>query len=70
MSKAQERVNLPVYGFNGGKDSAAINDQWNDAAELAQKNGYKNLAHTLVPTGGHGPYPAEVLNFFATLLEN
>lgn len=67
-SKAPERVKLPVHGFNGGKDSPVINEQWDDAAEHAREHGYENLTHTLVPTAGHTPFAAEALNFFEQVL--
>jgi predicted esterase len=68
VSKAKERVNLPIHGFNGEKDSAVINQQWDDAAEHAGKHGYENLSHTLVPGGGHTAFPSQVVDFFSTLI--
>lgn len=68
VSQAKERVMLPIHGVNGDKDSAVINEQWDDAAEFAREHGYKNLSHTLVPGGGHTPYARDALLFFATLL--
>jgi poly(3-hydroxybutyrate) depolymerase len=70
VSKAKERVKLPVHGFNGEKDAAVINQQWDDAEKLAREKGYKNLNHTLIPDGGHTSYPGEVLNFFAAVIAN
>src|SRR4029079_14566008 len=57
VSKADERVKLPVHGFNGEKDSAVINAQWDDAAKHAAEHGYENLTHTLVPGAGHTAFP-------------
>jgi pimeloyl-ACP methyl ester carboxylesterase len=69
ISSAPERETLPIHGFNGEKDLPVINQQWDDAAELARDNGYKNLKHTLVAGAGHTPFVSEVLEFFATLVE-
>jgi poly(3-hydroxybutyrate) depolymerase len=69
VSKAEERVKLPIHGFNGEKDSAVINEQWDDAEKHAREHGYENLSHTLVAGAGHTSFPSQVVNYFATLIQ-
>jgi predicted esterase len=69
VSKAKERVELPIHGFNGEKDAAVINAQWDDAAEHAREHGYENIAHDLVPGAGHQAFADEVVKFFADLID-
>jgi len=69
VSTAKERIDLPIRGFNGGKDNPVINSQWDDAEQLARKNGYQNITHTLSKEAGHTPFASDVVNYFATLLD-
>ncbi len=68
VSKAKERVQLPVHGFNGEKDAAVINAQWDDAEKYARENGYENLSHDLVPGAGHSPFADQVVKFFSSVI--
>lgn len=69
VSKAEERVELPIHGFNGENDTAVINAQWDDAAEHAREHGYKNLSHDVVPGAGHQAFADQVVKSFSTLIE-
>ncbi|MGD0089697.1 MAG: hypothetical protein ABSE73_07235 [Planctomycetota bacterium] len=70
ISKAPERVRLPIHEFLGEKDGvkAALSQQWGDAVKLARENGYENLTFTEVPGADHKPFAEQVLAFFASLL--
>ena len=70
ISKATERVQLPIHSFLGDKDAfkAALAQQWDDAEKLARQNGYENLTKTEVPGSGHQAFPDQVVAFFSTLL--
>ena len=70
VSKAPERVKLPVHAFQGDKDGIkpALDAQWVDAVNLARENGYEDLARTEVPGAGHQAFPSQVVQFFESLL--
>jgi dienelactone hydrolase len=70
ISKAPERVKLPIHGFLGDNDAfrPALTQQWEDAIKLARQNGFENLALTEVPGKGHQAFPDQVVAFFASLL--
>jgi poly(3-hydroxybutyrate) depolymerase len=70
VSKAPERVKLPVHAFQGDKDGikVALDAQWEDAIKLAHENGYENLTRTEVPGAGHQAFPSQVVQFFESLL--
>lgn len=70
VSKAPERVKLPIHGFQGGKDSVGkyLDPQWEAAVKLATENGYTNLTRTEVPEAEHQAFAPEVMAFFASLL--
>jgi poly(3-hydroxybutyrate) depolymerase len=70
VSKAPERVNLPVHAFQGDKDGikSALDAQWAYAVKLAKENGYEDLARTEVPGAGHQAFPSQVVQFFESLL--
>ena len=70
VSKAPERVKLPIHGFQGDKDGVKVylDEQWADAVKLARENGYENLTRTEVPGAGHQAFPSQVVQFFETLL--
>jgi poly(3-hydroxybutyrate) depolymerase len=70
VSKAPERIRLPMHAFQGDKDGikTALDAQWADASKLARENGYENLTRTEVPGAGHQPFPNQVLEFFESLL--
>lgn len=70
VSKAPERVKLPIHEFLGDKDGikASLNEQWNDAVKLAKDNGYENLTLSEVPGAGHQPFTEQVVAYFASLL--
>ena len=70
ISKAPERVKLPIHAFQGDKDGIkpALDSQWADALKLATDNGYENLTRTQIPGAGHTSFPGEVLDFFDSLL--
>lgn len=70
VSRAPERVKLPIHGFLGEKDEhkAALQPQWADALKLAREHGYENLTLTMVPEATHQAFPKQVLAFCASLL--
>jgi predicted esterase len=71
ISKGDERIHLPIHGFQGDKDvfQASLNQQWSDAERLAKEHGYENLSHTIVAGGGHQPFAREVMEYFSSLVE-
>ena len=70
ISKAPERVQLPIHEFLGEKDGirVALSQQWQDALKLAHENGYENLTLTNVPEAQHQAFAGKVIEFFASLL--
>lgn len=70
ISKAPERVQLPIHAFQGDKDDVKhfLDPQWDDALKLAKENGYENLTHTEVPGASHQAFAPQVVDFFASLL--
>jgi poly(3-hydroxybutyrate) depolymerase len=70
ISKAPEAATLPIHCIQGDKDGvlAPLTQQWNDALELAAKNGYKTPTRTIVAGAGHQQFSKEVLTYFAGLL--
>ncbi|MGA2497209.1 MAG: redoxin domain-containing protein [Tepidisphaeraceae bacterium] len=70
FSTSPARIDLPIQEFQGDKDGHAdsLNQQWNDAAQLAAEHGYKNLTHTMVPGAGHQPFSSQVLRCFSAIL--
>jgi poly(3-hydroxybutyrate) depolymerase len=70
ISKAPERIKLPIHAFQGDKDEVKkfLDPQWEDALKLAQENGYTNLTHTEVPGASHQVFAPQVVDFFASLL--
>jgi poly(3-hydroxybutyrate) depolymerase len=70
ISKAPERVKLPIHAFQGDKDDVKhfLDPQWEDAVKLAKENGYTNLTRTEVPGATHQPFAPQVVDFFASLL--
>lgn len=63
VSQDPARVQLPIQAFQGDKDGnkAAFDQQWDDAQQLAQKNGYTKLTRTIVPGAGHQAFPGQVI---------
>jgi pimeloyl-ACP methyl ester carboxylesterase len=70
VSKAPERIKLPIHAFQGDKDGIkpALDAQWADALKLAHENGFENLTRTEVPGAGHQAFPSQVVQFFESLL--
>lgn len=70
ISKAPERVKLPIHGFLGEKDAYRqyLGPQWTEAANFARESGYENLKFTEVPGASHQAFEDEVIAFFASLL--
>jgi poly(3-hydroxybutyrate) depolymerase len=70
ISKAPERIKLPIHAFQGDKDEVKrfLDPQWEDALKLAKENGYTNLDHTEVPGATHQAFAPQVLDFFSSLL--
>lgn len=70
VSKAPERVKLPIHAFQGGKDSVKkyLDPQWEAALKLATENGYTNLTRTELPEAEHQAFAPQVVAFFASLL--
>jgi poly(3-hydroxybutyrate) depolymerase len=69
ISKAPEAATLPIHGIQGDKDQyvTPLTQQWNDALEIAAKNGYKTPTRTVVAGAGHNPFAKDVLNYFESL---
>ncbi len=70
ISKAPERIKLPIHAFQGDKDGVKVHldAQWADALKLARENGYENLTRTDVPGAAHQAFASEVVAFFASVL--
>jgi poly(3-hydroxybutyrate) depolymerase len=70
ISKAPERVQLPIHAFQGDKDDVKkfLDPQWEDALKLANEHGYTNLTRTEVPGATHQPFAPQVVVHFASLL--
>jgi hypothetical protein len=70
VSKAPERVKLPIHGFLGDNDAYKqyLGPQWEEAAQYARENGYENIAVTNVRGAGHDIFADRVVEFFASLL--
>jgi hypothetical protein len=62
ISTAPERVQLPIHGLQGNRDShlTALNAQWEQATALAAQHGYRNITRTIIPSASHDPFPAQV----------
>ena len=74
ISKAKERVDLPVHAFQGDKDAnkggeRGLDVQWKNAEEIARAHGYTNLSRETVAGAGHVPFPREVMDYFVTVLK-
>jgi NAD(P)-dependent dehydrogenase (short-subunit alcohol dehydrogenase family) len=64
---------IPVRGFHGSSDAgwsdgSPLRAQWPRADSAARARGFTNVTDTLIVGQGHGPMPAEVLGFFASLV--
>ncbi len=70
ISKAPERVKLPIHAFQGDKDGVKIHldPQWADALKLARENGYENLTRTEVAGAAHEAFASRVVAFFVSVL--
>jgi pimeloyl-ACP methyl ester carboxylesterase len=62
ISSAPERVQLPIQGLLGNRDShfTALNVQWEQATMLATQHGYLNITRVILPDAAHDPIPAQV----------
>ena len=70
VSKAPERTQLPIRGFQGTKDGNIVHldPQWEAAEKQATAAGYRNVTRTMVPNAGHTPLAREVLDYFSMLI--
>lgn len=70
ISRAPQRVLLPVRNFNGADDSNIKNSapQQLRAMGIARENGYATVSEETVRGVGHDPMPKIALSYFATLL--
>ncbi|MDP4265691.1 MAG: dienelactone hydrolase family protein [Bacteroidota bacterium] len=73
FSDDKSKNELPVRAMYGEKDSlfskkGGLFSQWLEAKQLAEKHGYKNITEEEIKAKGHVPLPAEVLNYFSSLL--
>ncbi|MBE3037288.1 MAG: hypothetical protein IMZ62_00515 [Chloroflexi bacterium] len=71
VSKAPEREQLPVRGFQGNEDPglATLTAAWQTAKQVADSHGYRNVSYVMVPGTKHSPMAEQVLAFFASLPE-
>lgn len=62
ISTASERVDLPIRGLQGDHDThlTALNEQWEQAISVAARQGYTNIARTIIPNASHDPFPDQV----------
>jgi dienelactone hydrolase len=70
---SQAAATIPVRGFHGANDAGwaagqPLYSQWPRVDSVARARGFTNVADTLIPGQGHGPMPADVFRFFASLL--
>jgi poly(3-hydroxybutyrate) depolymerase len=66
ISTSPTRVSLPIRFFNGTADgnNMFLLPQRDSLTALARRNGYTNIAATMVTGAGHDPMPAQVLAAF------
>jgi alpha-beta hydrolase superfamily lysophospholipase len=69
ISTANDRIMLPVTGFQGKDDEylEVLGEQFNNAKNLAVKNGYKNISHQIVPGRGHEPLMDDIFDYFESI---
>jgi len=66
------RASLPIRGFTGSLDrdfgaGGRVYGQYLEAKAVAREHGFLTLSDEVVPGKDHGPLPAEVLAWFASL---
>jgi poly(3-hydroxybutyrate) depolymerase len=69
FSKAHDRADLSVKGFQGALDPARIplEAQFQDGRAAALQHGYRNISYEVVPDAGHNPFAGRVLEYFDSL---
>ena len=72
FSNHAARVSLPICNFTGSLDrgfgpGGQVYGQYLDAKSVAREHGFLALSEQVVPGKDHGPLPAEVLAWFASL---
>jgi poly(3-hydroxybutyrate) depolymerase len=74
ISNDQSRKKLPIKSFVGDADeyfgpSGKLYNQWTEVKSIAIANGFENISETIISKKSHEPMPAEVLNYFFSLLK-
>jgi dienelactone hydrolase len=72
ISSAPERVQLPIQGLQGNRDShlTALNAQWEQATTLAAHHGYRTITRAIIPDAPHDPFPAHVFEALKRMLDS
>lgn len=73
FSDDQSKVVLPIRAMYGERDSSfgkngPVFSQWLEARKQAEQHGYKNISEEEIKGKDHVPIPAEVLNYFYSLV--
>lgn len=72
VSSNPAKTNMPIVAFMGEEDNmfgpnGTLIGQWNDAKNIAFKNGFKNINERVIKGKGHVPLPKEVMEYFFQL---